>query len=76
MITARRSGAFIELVDEEGCRHLLRVTSITAISDTDPLQNETIIAAAGRTVRVAQGLDEIAEMVFDTAQMQGHARAG
>jgi len=63
MITARRVGAFLEVRDEEGCRHLLRVNTIQAISDTDVLQNETLITAGGRTIRVHHALDEIAHML-------------
>lgn len=68
MSTVRRVGAFLEVLDEEGCRHLLRLTAIQAISDTDPLQNETLIIAAGRTVRVPRALDEIVDMLADRPQ--------
>jgi hypothetical protein len=63
MSTIRRVGAFLEVLDEDGCRHLLRFSTIQAVSDTDPLQNETLITAAGRTIRVNVALDDIVAML-------------
>ncbi|AWN41801.1 hypothetical protein U8607_13320 [Methylobacterium durans] len=63
MDAVRRVGNYLQVQDGEGCRHLLRVTSVQALSDTDPLRNETFITAAGRTIRVLQPLDEIVELV-------------
>ena len=49
--------------DGDGCRHVLRVTSVQALSDTDLLRNETFITAAGRTIRVLQPLDAILGLI-------------
>jgi len=65
MSTIRRVGVFLEVLDEDGCRHLLRFSTIQAVSDTDPLQNETLITAAGRTIRVPRPLDDIMAMLTD-----------
>jgi len=66
MSTVRRVGAFLEVLDKEGCCHLRRRTTIQAISDTFPLQNETLITAAGHTMRVPLTLDKIVIMVADS----------
>ncbi|MGU3537565.1 hypothetical protein [Methylobacterium sp. A54F] len=63
MDAVRRVGSYLQVQDGDGCRHLLRVTSVQALSDTDPLRNETFITAAGRTIRVPQPLDEIVALV-------------
>ncbi|SDA29868.1 hypothetical protein SAMN02799622_04575 [Methylobacterium sp. UNC378MF] len=63
MSAVRRIGNFLQVQDGDGCRHLLRVTSVQALSDTDLMRNETFITAAGRTIRVTQPLDEIVELV-------------
>lgn len=65
MSTIRRVGAFLEVLDEDECRHLLRFSTIQAISDTDMLQNEILITAAGRTIRVSRALDDIMAMLTD-----------
>jgi hypothetical protein len=48
MSAVRRIGNFLQVQDGDGCRHLLRVTSVQALSDT---------------IRVTQPLDEIVELV-------------
>ena len=63
MPAVRRVGSFLQVQDGDGCRHLLRVTCVQALSDTDLMRNETFITAAGRTIRVTQPLDEIVELV-------------
>lgn len=63
MSAVRRVGNFLQVQDGDGCRHLLRVTSVQALSDTDLMRNETFITAAGRTIRVTQPLDEIVDLV-------------
>ena len=40
------------------------------MSDTDVMQNETLITAAGRTIRVSHALDEIADLVLSLAPTQ------
>jgi hypothetical protein len=63
MSAVRRVGNFLQVQDGDGCRHLLRVTSVQALSDTDLMRNETFITAAGRTIRVPQPLDEIVPLI-------------
>ncbi|AWN35189.1 hypothetical protein [Methylobacterium radiodurans] len=63
MTAVRRVGSDLQVQDGDDCRHLLRVTSVQALSDTDPLRNETFITAAGRTIRVPQALDSIVELI-------------
>ncbi|MEE7439464.1 hypothetical protein [Methylobacterium oryzae] len=63
MSAVRRVGNFLQVQDGDGCRHLLHVTSVQALSDTDLMRNETFITAAGRTIRVTQPLDEIVDLV-------------
>lgn len=71
MIPIQRVGPFLEVVDGDGCRHLLRLTAIQLLSDTDMLQTDTLITAAGRTIRVPQALDEIAPLVLDQGGLRG-----
>lgn len=63
MDAVRRVGSYLQVQDGDGCRHLLRVTSVQALSDTDLLRNETFITAAGRTIRVLQPLDAILGLI-------------
>lgn len=51
MAAVRRVGSCLQVQDGDGGRHLLRVTSVQALSDTDPLRNEAFITAVGRTAR-------------------------
>lgn len=37
MNTTRWVGSFLEVMNEEGCRHLVRVTSVWFLADTDVL---------------------------------------
>lgn len=55
MSAVRRVGNFLQVQDGDGCRHLLRVTSVQALSDTDLMRNETFITAAGRTIITSAG---------------------
>ena len=65
MERVRRIGAYLQVQDGDGCRHLLRVSSVQAVSDTDLMHNETFITAAGKTIRVPQALDEILRFPAD-----------
>ncbi|GEP05281.1 hypothetical protein [Methylobacterium oxalidis] len=73
MDAVRRLGSYLQVQDGDGCRHLLRVTSVQALSDTDPLRNETFITAAGRTIRVLQPLDQIVELIAPGERLTGEA---
>lgn len=52
-------GSFIQVTDGEGIRHTIKTTSISMISDSDSLQNETHIVVTGRTIMVHKPMDEI-----------------
>lgn len=69
MDAVRRVGKYLQVQDGEGCRHLLRVTSVQSLSDTDPLRNETFITTAGRTIRVLQPLEQIADLIGPGEQL-------
>lgn len=71
----QRVGSYLQVQDEEGCRHLLRVTAVQALSDTDPLRNETFITAAGRTIRVPQSLDAIVGLIAPGERLGADAEA-
>lgn len=60
---------FIELVSEEGCRHVVRVASIQLISDVDVLRDSTVIVVAGRPIVVPVKLDEILDMISGRHRM-------
>ncbi|GJD59445.1 hypothetical protein [Methylobacterium dankookense] len=73
MTAVRRVGSYLQVQDGDGCRHLLRVTSVQALSDTDPLRNETFITAAGRTIRVPQALDSIVGLIAPGERLEAEA---
>jgi hypothetical protein len=35
------------------------------MSDSDPLRNETLLTAAGRTIQIHEPLDEIRDIILD-----------
>lgn len=70
MEAVRRVGAYLQVQDGDGCRHLLRISSVQAVSDTDLMRNETFITAAGRTIRVPQPLDEIVRLISPGERLQ------
>lgn len=75
MDAVQRVGSYLQVQDEEGCRHLLRVSAVQALSDTDPLRNETFITAAGRTIRVPQSLDAIVGLIAPGERLGADAGA-
>lgn len=52
MEAVRRVGAALQVQDGDGCRHLLRASSVQAVGGPDPMRNESLITAAGRTIRM------------------------
>ncbi len=54
---------FIDLTDVAGCRHLIRINSISCISDMDLCQADTMITVSGRTVCIPRPLTEIRELI-------------
>lgn len=60
----RRVGSFLEVDDDCGdCRHLLKITAITLLSDADVCHDTTFIAAGSRTIRVPYPLDEVRRVI-------------
>lgn len=47
-----RVGSYLVLVDTEGLRHAVRVTSILSVSDADMCQDTAVVVAAGRQIIV------------------------
>jgi hypothetical protein len=47
-----RVGSYLVLVDTEGLRHAVRVTSILSVSDADLCQDTAVVVAAGRQIIV------------------------
>lgn len=58
------SEPFIRIEDDEGRRHIVRIGHINALSDTDPLQNETFVKLGSQVVRVPEPLDTVLERVL------------
>lgn len=58
---------FIELIAEDGCRHIVRVASIQLLSDVDVLQDTTAIVVAGRQITVPVALDEIVTSIVEAS---------
>jgi hypothetical protein len=57
-----RVGGYVIIVDSEGLRHAIRATSVTAMSDADPAQDETILQiGSSRTVCIPAALDRVLE---------------
>lgn len=55
---------FLEVVGEDGCRHIVRVGSIQLFSDVDIMRDTTAIMVAGRQIVAPTSLDEILHRVF------------
>lgn len=58
-MAVQRVGAFIEVEDQDGCRHLVRISAIQWLSDADQCRDETLLTAAGRTIHILRPLDEL-----------------
>lgn len=61
---------FIEVVDEEGLRNLIRVSAIQRVCDVDELREEAFILVAGRTIVIRASLDEVREVIEQSASYQ------
>jgi hypothetical protein len=58
-----RNKHYLEVMDADGCRHLVRISSIQWLSDSDACRNETLLTAAGRTVHVPFELDVVRRLI-------------
>lgn len=53
------AAGFLLLVDEEGCRHLIRVEAVQLASDVDLCRDSLVLVVAGRGIRVPRPLDHV-----------------
>jgi hypothetical protein len=60
-----RHGQFIEFTGDHGLRHVVRVTAIQCISDSDEMANETHLTVANKTVLVPSPLDEVRDALME-----------
>lgn len=58
-----RLGPYLVVVDESGCRHLIRITAIQVLSDRDPCADSTSIIIAGRALTIPRPLDQVVLML-------------
>ena len=56
--SSKRPGGYLSLVDEEGCRHLVRKSAIQMLSDSDPCHDSVTMVVAGRGLRIPRPLEE------------------
>lgn len=59
---------FLEILGEDGCRHVVRVGSIQLLSDVDIMRDTTALVVAGRQIVVPTSLDEILDRVFNVSR--------
>ena len=60
-----RNGSFVEFVGDSGLRHMVRVTAIQCVSDSDEMANETHLTVANKTVLVPAPLDEVRDALME-----------
>lgn len=62
----KRIGAFIEVIDEDGMRNLVRIAAIQRVCDVDEFQEESYLTVAGRAILIRASLDEVrAALLFE-----------
>lgn len=62
-MNADRVGPYLAVTDGDGCRHMIRITSIQMLSDGDVCRDTAIVIAAGRAITVTESLDEVVNLV-------------
>ncbi|WP_296709423.1 hypothetical protein [Rhodoblastus sp.] len=62
-----RIGAFIEVIDEDGMRNLVRITAIQRVCDVDEFREEAYLTVAGRMILIRVSLDEMREVLMEAA---------
>lgn len=50
---------YVGLVDIDGLRHVIRVSSIQMLSDSDQCRDMTVAVVAGRSIPLPTPLDEV-----------------
>jgi hypothetical protein len=56
---------YVLLTDVDGLRHVVRVSSIQMMSDSDPCQDTTVAVVAGRALSLPMPLEEFLGKVVD-----------
>lgn len=59
-----RIGAFIEVIDEDGMRNLVRVNAIQRVCDVDEMRQEAYLTVAGRVILIRASLDDIRDVLL------------
>lgn len=54
---------YLQVVDQDGTRHLIRISAIQLCSDADPCRDSTAVVVAGRTLIVPVPMDEFVLIV-------------
>jgi hypothetical protein len=54
---------FLEVVDEDGLRNLVRINAIQRISDVDEMAEETYLTVASKVLLVRSPLDEFRKLI-------------
>ena len=54
---------YIEVLDEDGLRNLVRITAIQRIANVDEMSEEAYLFVAGRTILVRASLDEFRKLL-------------
>ena len=65
MAIQRVGSGFIEVVDEDGLRNIVRIGSIQRLSDVDEMAEETYLTVAGKVLLVREPLEEFRDLLED-----------
>jgi hypothetical protein len=68
----QRNGGFIEVVDEDGLRNLVRISAIQRVCDVDELRQEAFLTVAGRPILIRASLDDVRDLLADFGAVRGH----
>jgi hypothetical protein len=63
MAIQRVGSGFIEVVDEDGLRNIVRIGSIQRLSDVDEMAEETYLTVAGKVLLVREPLEEFRDLL-------------
>ncbi len=62
-MSIERSGAFIEVVDEDGLRNLVWIAAIQRVFDVDEFRQESHLTIAGRIILIRVPFYEVREII-------------
>jgi hypothetical protein len=60
-----RYGAFIEVIDEDGARNIVRIAAIQRACDVDEFKEEAYLTVAGRVILIRASLDEVRDILVE-----------